>query len=220
MKLSLEQIKQDETIRAYILEADKALLALGYTEHGLAHVGLAAARAADILKHTGHSEREQELAAIAAYLHDIGNIVNRNGHEQSGALMAFSMLSDMGGDPREIAAIVAAIGNHDEGTAFPVSDIAAALILADKTELRRSRVRDRDTISFDIHDRVNYAVVDVALSVPGDRPEILFELTIDTEICPISEYFEIFLDRMLLCRRAAERLNRSFRLVINGQTIM
>lgn len=219
-KLSLQQIREDETIQAYILEADRALTALGYTEHGLAHVGLAAKRAADILRDTGHSEREQELAAIAAYLHDIGNIVNRKGHEQSGALMAFSLLSDMGGDPKEIAAIVAAIGNHDEGTAFPVSDIAAALILADKTEVRRSRVRDRDTISFDIHDRVNYAVVEAELVVHNDKPEILFQITIDTAICPISEYFEIFLDRMLLCRRAAERLKRSFRLVINGQTIM
>ena len=220
MSLSFQTVKNDPEVRAYIRQADASLTALGYTEHSFAHVTRAAATAADILRRCGHDERQQELAAIAAYLHDIGNIVNRDGHEQSGALMAFSLLRDMGGEPDEIAAIIAAIGNHDEGTAFPVSDIAAALILADKTDVRHTRVRNKDTISFDIHDRVNYAVKEARLDVGEEGGEILLSLKVDTSVSSVSEYFEIFLSRMLLCRRAAQRLKRGFGLVINGQRVM
>lgn len=220
MSLSFDMIKNNPAVRSYIRMADEALLARGYTEHSFAHVTRAAVTAAAILKSTGHSEREGELASIAAYLHDIGNIVNRSGHEQSGALMAFALLRDMGGEPEDIAAVIAAIGNHDEGTAYPVSDIAAALILADKSDVRSTRVRNRDTISFDIHDRVNWAVKESALEMADGSSDFVLRLTIDTSVCPISEYFEIFLSRMLLCRRAAEKLKRGFRLIINGQTLM
>jgi metal-dependent HD superfamily phosphatase/phosphodiesterase len=218
--LTYEMVRQNEAIKAYIRMADEALIARGYTEHSFAHVTKTAAAASSILAQTGHNPREQELAAIAAYLHDIGNVVNRVGHEQTGALMTFTLLRDMGAQPEELAQIIAAIGNHDEGTAFPVSDIAAALILADKTDVRASRVRNRDTISFDIHDRVNYAVKQADLQVDMDKKDIALNLTIDTEVCPISEYFEIFLSRMLLCRRAAEKLGLKFKLVINRQGMM
>ena len=176
--------------------------------------------AADILRATGRSEREAELSAIAGYLHDIGNVVNREGHETSGALMAFTLLGGMGADPEDIATVMAAIGNHDEGTAFPVNEVAAAMILADKTDVRRSRVRSMDTISRDIHDRVNYAVVEGRVEVLEEPKEIRLSLQIDTESSPISEYFEIFLSRMILCRKAAEKLGRRFGLHINGQKMM
>ncbi len=220
MPITYEQVKQNPAVRAYIQKADEALIALGYTEHSFAHVTKAAVTAADILKQLGRGEREQQLAAIAAYLHDIGNVVNRKGHELSGAIMAFTLLHEMGASPEDNATIIAAIGNHDEGTAFPVSDVAAALILADKTDVRRSRVRNRDTISFDIHDRVNYAVESAELAIDQAAGHISLTLKIDTQICPISEYFEIFLGRMLLCRRAAEKLQLQFKLVINGQAMM
>ena len=176
--------------------------------------------AARILKETNHPEDMQQLAAVAAYMHDIGNVINRTGHAHSGALMAFDLLRGVGATPDEIGTVVAAIGHHDEGTAFPVSDVAAALILADKTDVRRTRVRNRDTITFDIHDRVNYAVQKADLTINAPAGEIALHLTIDTQVSTISEYFEIFLSRMLLCRRAAERLQLKFGLVINGQGMM
>ncbi|MHC1787025.1 MAG: HD domain-containing protein [Christensenellales bacterium] len=220
MPLSFEDVRKDPAVQAYIGRADEALTAIGYTEHSFTHVTRAAGTASRILRETGRAPQVQEMAAIAAYLHDIGNVINRQGHELSGALMAFTLLHDMGADPAQTADIIAAIGNHDEGTAFPVSDIAAALILADKTDVRRSRVRNRDTITFDIHDRVNYAVEKTELLIDAPGATIALHLTIDTAICPISEYFEIFLQRMLLCRRAAEKLGLRFRLVINGQGMM
>ena len=220
MAITFEQVRQNEEIKAYIRKADEVLIALGYTEHSFAHVGKTAHTAARILKELGRPEREQELAAIAAYLHDIGNLVNRSGHEQSGALMAFTLLRGMGGDPDEVGDIISAIGNHDEGTAFPVNDISAALILADKTDVRHTRVRNKDTITFDIHDRVNYAVKQSEVTVHPEEGAIRLTLTIDTQVSRISEYFEIFLSRMLLCRRAAEKLGMGFELVINGQSMM
>lgn len=220
MTITLQDIKANEAVRAYIKRADESLLALGYTEHSFAHVTRVAVTAADILKQLGRSEREAELAAIAGYLHDIGNVVNRNGHERSGALMAFDLLTRMGADPSDIATIVTAIGNHDEGTAFPVNDVAAALILGDKTDVRRTRVRAQVDIALDIHDRVNYAVTEALVTVLPEEKRIQLSLTIDTEVCPISEYFEIFLGRMLLCRKASERLQCKFSLVINGQKMM
>lgn len=220
MSLTLEQVKRNEEVRAYIQKADESLIVLGYTEHSFAHVTKTAVTAARILREVGRDEHQQELAAVAGYMHDIGNVVNRNGHERSGALMAFDLLREMGARPDEIAAVITAIGHHDEGTAFPVSDIAAALIIADKTDVRRSRVRNKDTITFDIHDRVNYAVEKNELVIDGAAGEIALKLVIDTKVCPISEYFEIFLTRMLLCRKAAERLMLKFSLEINGQVMM
>ncbi len=220
MAITFEQVRQNEAVKAYIRKADEALISLGYTEHSFAHVTKTAHTAARILRELGHDPRKQELAAIAAYLHDIGNLVNRSGHEQSGALMAFVLLHDMGADPDETGTIISAIGNHDEGTAFPVNNIAAALILADKTDVRHTRVRNKDTITFDIHDRVNYAVKQAEVTVHPEQGAIRLTLTIDTEVSRISEYFEIFLTRMLLCRRAAEKLGMAFELIINGQSMM
>lgn len=220
MAITFEQVKNNPEVRAYILHADESLKALGYTEHSLAHVTKCAVVAGRILRETGHSQREAELASIAAYLHDIGNMINRNGHERTGALMAFSLLRDMGCDPEDTAAIITAIGHHDESTAFPVNDVAAALILADKTDVRSTRVRDKDTIQFDIHDRVNYAVKESEVVLNTEKGDITLTLTIDTAVSTISEYFEIFLARMVLCRRAAERLKMRFSLVINGQSMM
>ena len=215
MKITIEQIKNDPSIKSYIEKADESLVSLGYTEHSYAHVGKVATDAKRILLTLGYSEREAELAEIAGYLHDIGNIINRIDHAQSGAIMAFRILDKMGADPDEVATIITAIGNHDEGTAFPVNAVAAALILADKTDVRASRVRNTNFQSFDIHDRVNYAVKRSALEIAQD--EITLDLDIDISVSPVMEYFEIFLNRMLLCRKAAEKLSCRFCLKINGQ---
>ena len=220
MDITLDTIKNHPAVRAYIQKSDQSLLAMGFTEHSFAHVTRVAVTAQRILAETGHSKREGELAAIAGYLHDIGNMINRKGHETSGALMAFQLLTGMGMKEEEIATIVTAIGNHDESTAFPVNDVAAALIIADKSDVRRSRVRDKDTIAFDIHDRVNYAVTSSLITVDKAQGEILLSLVIDIEASPLSEYFEIFLSRMILCRKAAERLGYQFGLIINEQRMM
>ena len=206
--------------RCYIDEADRALKALGFTEHSYAHVTKAATTAEKILTELGYSEREAELAKIAGYMHDIGNVVNRIDHAQSGAVMAFRLLDKIGMDPNEIALVISAIGNHDESTAAPVNAVAAALILADKTDVRRSRVRNRNHTAFDIHDRVNYAVEESKTYFNSDRTAFVLELTIDTSMCPVMDYFEIFLGRMSLCRRAAEFLKIRFELIINGQRIL
>ena len=218
--MTYEQIRRDEEIRTYIERADAALCALGYTEHNQAHVCRVAEEAGRILKTLGHSERDVELAKITGYLHDIGNVVNRRDHCQSGAVMAFSLLRERGFDALDIADMMTAIGNHDEGTGTPVSAIAAALILADKSDVRRSRVRNNDRSTFDIHDRVNYSVEKSTLAINEEKTLLTLSLTIDTSIGSVSDYFEIFLERMLLCRRAAERLGLRFRLVINEQTLM
>ena len=220
MRITLQDIKNNPIFTTYIKRADEYLTQVGYTEHSFVHVGKVANEAARILRQTGHDERTAELAAIAGYLHDIGNMINRKGHETSGALMAFHLLNDMGAAQEDIATIVTAIGNHDEATAFPVNDVAAALMIADKTDVRRTRVRDKASIAFDIHDRVNYAVVDSRVEVLTEEKEIRLNLSIDTASSPISEYFEIFLSRMILCRKAAEKLGYSFGLVINGQKMM
>lgn len=218
--MTYEQIRRDEEIRTYIERADAALCALGYTEHNQAHVCRVAEEAGHILKTLGHSERDVELAKIAGYLHDIGNVVNRRDHCQSGAVMAFSLLRERGFDALDIADMMTAIGNHDEGTGTPVSAIAAALILADKSDVRRSRVRNNDRSTFDIHDRVNYSVEKSTLSINEEKTLLTLSLTIDTSIGSVSDYFEIFLERMLLCRRAAERLGLKFRLIANEQILM
>ena len=218
--VTYEDVKNSEDIKTYIQKADEALSALGYTEHSFAHVGIACARCTYILEMLGKDAREVELARIAAYMHDIGNLVNRVDHSQSGAVMAFRILDKMGMDASETAAVVAAIGNHDEGTGVPIDDISAALIIADKSDVRRSRVRNTDIASFDIHDRVNYSATSSSLIISEDKTEIALSLEIDTQFGSIMDYFEIFLDRMILCRKAAEKLDLRFRLVISGQPLL
>ena len=217
--MTYQEIKKDHAVRVYIAQADASMEALGFTEHSFAHVTKVAEMAGSILQNLGYPERMVELVKIAGYLHDIGNVVNRVDHSQSGAVMAFRILDRMEFPPEEIAAIVTAIGNHDEGTGVPVSAIAAALILADKCDVRRSRVRNKADIHTDIHDRVNYAVTEASLEIFPEADQILLSLTIDTEISPVMEYFEIFMRRMLLCRKAAEKLGCAFRLKINGQIV-
>ncbi len=218
--ITFEDIKKDETIKTYIQKADESLTALGFTEHSFAHVTKVAVTAADILEKTGHSKEDIELAKISGFMHDIGNLVNRLEHSQSGAVMAFRILKDIGMPPADIATVVTAIGNHDEGTGVAVNDVAAALILADKTDVRRSRVRNRDVTSFDIHDRVNYSVKESKLDIDTKNKNIILTLEIDTEISSVMNYFEIFLTRMLMCQKAAEKLDLTFGLAINGQKLL
>lgn len=226
--ITYKYIKNNKDIQTYINYADAALSTIGYTEHSNAHVERAAATAYMILSRLGYDERTCELAQIAAYMHDIGNVINRVDHAQSGAVMAFRLLDNLGMPADEISLIVSAIGNHDEHTASPVTPIAAALIIADKSDVRRSRVRSKDgpfvpsdeNLAADIHDRVNYAVERSELYFSDDCREIILELDLDLKISPVIEYFEIFLTRMNLCRRAAESLGVAFGLVINGARIL
>lgn len=218
--ITLQEIKQNEAIKTYITRADESLAALGYTEHSFAHVTRVADRAKYILETLGYPARTIELARIAGYLHDIGNLVNRVDHSQSGAVMAFRLLDKMGMDPEEISTIVTAIGNHDEGTGVPVNAVAAALILADKSDVRRSRVRNTDSSTFDIHDRVNYSTKESELKINQSHTLIKLKLTIDTHYSSVMDYFEIFLKRMTMCRRAAQCLGLEFKLMINEQQML
>ena len=218
--LTYEQVKSNKAVRTYIQRADESLIALGFTEHSFAHVTLVAETAGYILQTMGYPERTVELAKIAGFLHDIGNLVNRVDHSQSGAIMAFRILDHMDCDPEELATIVTAIGNHDEGTGQPVNAVAAALILADKSDVRRSRVRNQDHSSFDIHDRVNYSVEQSLLKISEDHTQTRLELTVDTRYGSVMDYFEIFMRRMILCRKAAETLGLQFRLSINDQQLI
>ena len=220
MNVTFEAVKQSQEIQTYITQADASLLALGYTEHSFAHVGRCAKVAGDLLRDLGYDEKTVELCRIAAYMHDIGNAVNRNDHAQTGAVMAFRILDKMGMEPVQVAAVITAIGHHDDPTAFPVNAIAAALLLADKTDVRRSRVRNRDTINFDIHDRVNYAVERSDLELDQEKGTVTLSLGINTEVCAVMDYFEIFLQRMILCRKAAEFFHLTFHLDINGQDLL
>ena len=217
--LTYEQIKKDNSIRTYISMADKTLSAMGYTEHSFAHVTKVAETAAGILIALGYDEHTIERTKIAGFLHDIGNLANRVEHSQSGAVMAFRILDNLGMDAEDIAVIVSAIGNHDEGTGIAVNPETAALILADKSDVRRSRVRNTDITSFDIHDRVNYSVISSKLTLEDDNV-IHLTLEIDTDIGSVMDYFEIFLGRMTMCRKAAETLGLRFRLIINGQSLI
>ncbi len=219
MKVTYQDVINDEAVKTYIQKADETLIALGYTEHSFPHVKKVAELAAEILLTLGYGEREAELARVAGYLHDIGNVVNRSEHAQSGAVMAFRILDRMGADPEDIATIITAIGNHDESTAFPVNCVAAALILADKTDVRESRVRNQDFAQFDIHDRVNYSVKESKVKIIKDS-HIELDITIETEMCTVMDYFEIFLNRMILCRKAAEKLGLQFWLIVNGQRMI
>ncbi len=218
--ITFDDLKHSEEINTYIAQADRSLAALGFTEHSFAHVTRVAENCRYILETLGYPERTVELACMAAYLHDIGNIVNRVAHSQSGAIMAFRILDRMGMDPKEIAMIVAAIGNHDEGTGVPVDEVAAALILADKSDVRRSRVRNMDISKFDIHDRVNYSAKKAVLKINEDKTLIKLKLFIDTKYGSIMDYFEIFMNRMILCRKAADYLGLEFKLIINEQPVM
>ncbi len=218
--ITFETVKKCEELNTYIKKADESLGALGFTEHSFAHVTKVALKSEYILKTLGYGERECELAKIAGYMHDIGNVVNRIDHAQSGAVMAFRILSKLGADACDIADIIAAIGNHDEATAFPVNPVAAALILADKCDVRYTRVRNRDFATFDIHDRVNFSVKEADIVITEDKKEVILSLVIDTEFCSVMDYFEIFIGRMLLCKKAAEKLNLRFRLVVNGQKLL
>ena len=213
--ITYEQIKQNDAIRTYIQKADESLAALGYTEHSFAHVTKVAENVKYILETLGYSQHEVELGMIAAYLHDIGNLVNRSEHSQSGAVMAFRILDRMDLPAEDIATVVTAIGNHDEGTGVPVNSIAAALILADKSDVRRSRVRNQDKKTFDIHDRVNYSVEKSILKINQEHSLIKLKLS-----GSVMDYFEIFLERMILCRKAAEKLGLQFKLMINEQSLI
>ena len=221
MSLTFEQVKNNEEIKTYIRKADESLRAIGYTEHSFAHVMKSANQAAEILDKLGYPARTIELARIAGYMHDIGNVINRKDHAQSGAVMSFRILDKLGMPADELATVICAIGNHDEGTGAPINEVAAALILADKSDVRRSRVRPGDhPPEGDIHDRVNYAVVDSGIELDVENRTLLLRLTIDTAICAVMDYFEIFLTRMMLCRRAAEYLGLKFRLIINDAAML
>ena len=220
MIITLEDLKRNEAIRTYITHADESLATLGFTEHSFAHVTRTAEVAGYVLETLGYPERDIELAKIAGYLHDIGNLVNRQNHSLSGACMAFEILNHMGVPPNETATITTAIGNHDEGTGIPVNHVCAALILADKSDVRRSRVRNTEIAGFDIHDRVNYSVKESALKINEAHTLVKLKLTVDTKYGSVMDYFEIFLHRMIMCRHAAERLGLEFKLIINEQQLI
>ena len=220
MKICYETVRNSEEIRTYITQADQSLLARGFTEHSFAHVTRCAEFAARILAQLGYGEHDQELARIAGFMHDIGNVVNRHDHAQTGAVMAFRILDKMGMEPADVAAVITAIGHHDDPTAFPVNPVAAALILADKTDVRRSRVRNKEHQSFDIHDRVNYSVTKAELKINENKTLIKLKLHIDTRYGSVMDYFEIFLNRMVLCRKAADTLGLQFKLIINEQQLI
>lgn len=217
---SYENLKKDSEIISYINAANNVLGEIGYTEHGLAHVVKTGEDASRILASLGYDERECELAKIAGLLHDTGNMINRLDHAQSGAFIAFELLRARNFPVDEIIKVTTAIGHHDEKTAAPVTPIAAALILADKSDVRTSRVRNKNTVSIDIHDRVNYAVFSSKLDIDGESKKIFLTLKIDTLICPVMEYFEIFLERMVLCKKSAAYLGCEFELIINDTRLL
>ena len=218
--MTYQEIRDNEEISTYIRHADMSLSALGFTEHSFAHVTIVAEKAGYILQTLGYDKRLVELAKIAGYLHDIGNLVNREEHSQSGAIIAFRILDHLNFPPEEVGLIVTAIGNHDEGTGVPVSPLAAALILADKSDVRRNRVRNQDKSTFDIHDRVNYSVKKAELKINEAHTIIKLKLSVDTRYGSVMDYFEIFMQRMILCRKAAEKLGLQFKLMINEQQLI
>lgn len=218
--LTYADIQNDEAIKTYITKADESLCSLGFTEHSFAHVTRTAEDAGYILKTLEYPDRDVELVKIAGYLHDIGNLVNREDHSLTGAVMAFRILDSLGFDPCEIATITTAIGNHDEKAGVPVNPVCAALILADKSDVRRSRVRNQEFSCFDIHDRVNYSVRKSLLRINEEKTLIKLKLTVDTKYGSVMDYFEIFLGRMIMCRKAAELLKLEFKLIINEQQLV
>lgn len=220
MQVTLQDVKENSEVRAFMKIAEKQLAVRGYTEHSYRHVGLVSKAAGDILKDLAHDDREVELARIAGFLHDIGNAVNRTDHAHSGAILAYNILTGMGMGYDEATEIMLAIGNHDEGSGTAVSNISAALILADKSDVHRGRVQNRDFATFDIHDRVNYAVESSKIYIDTACKAAILELHIDTSICPMMDYFEIFLTRMTMNRKAAEFLGLKFQLIINGTRLL
>lgn len=218
--LTLKKIMKDDEINQYIDSGNLFLERLGYTEHSRIHSAKVSCTAGKILAELNYPEEEVELARIAGYMHDIGNCVNRTDHAHTGGILAFQILTRMNIDPAEIAKIVGAIGNHDERTGCATEPISAALIIADKTDVRRNRVRNPEKTDFDIHDRVNYAAVSSELQIRPDKKEIQLDIELDNEICSIMDYFEIFLERMLMCRRAAEVLGCTFKLIANGSQVL
>lgn len=219
-KVTLEQLKEDYEINIYLSRSTEYLSKLGFTEHGQRHATIVADRAYHVLKSLDYSQRDCELAAIAGYLHDIANMVNRYNHGGAGALIAYEKLIRMGMPPEEIALVISAIGNHEEERGNAINHVASALILADKSDVFRTRVTTKDFAKFEIHDRVNYAADNSRLTVDKIMKSITLNLTIDTKICPIMEYFEIFLTRMVMCRRAAEFLDCHFELIINENRLL
>lgn len=218
--VSFENLRKDSEILAYVESANNVLGQIGYTEHGMAHAVRAGEEASRILSVLGYDEHSCELARIAGLLHDIGNTVNRCDHAQSGAFLAFELLRARGFEYKDVIEVVTAIGHHDEKTAAPVTPIAAALILADKSDVRTTRVRNKNTVHSDIHDRVNYAVFSSKLDIDREKRMIALTLKIDTLVCPVMEYFEIFIERMVLCKKSAEFLNCDFELIINDTRLL
>ena len=218
--MTYQEILKNEEVNAYIEKGNANLDVLGFTDHSRAHSALVAERAADILDKLGYSGHEMELAKIAGYMHDIGNVINRKNHAEYGAILANDILkgTDMPLEDRVI--VVSAIGNHDEGTGGAKDPVSAALIIADKTDVRRNRVTEKETAKFDIHDRVNYAVTNTTLTIDKEKMEITLNLEIDENICTMYEYFDIFLGRMMMSRGAAEMLGAKFKLRVNGGRVL
>ncbi len=217
--VTLEDVKKHPYVISFLEAADRHMGAIGYTEHGSRHATLVSNIAQNVLSHLGFRHRIVEMAAISGYLHDLGNVISRFDHGQGGAIIAFNVLRDLHMDPNEIAEIMGAVGNHEEELGDPINEIAAALILSDKSDVHRSRVRNPNMATFDIHDRVNYAAEKSFLRVDENKKSIALELTIDTEISRVMEYFEIFLSRMIMSRRAARFLHCRFELIINGSKL-
>ena len=218
--ITLEDVIKDEEVEAFVKASQKQLNALGYTEHSYRHIGIVSKRTGEILQKLGYDEKTVELGKIAGYLHDIGNCVNRTDHAHSGAILAYNILKEIGMPADDRTEIVMAIGNHDEGTGTAVSDISAALILADKSDVHRDRVTNTNMSTFDIHDRVNYAVTDDNLEIDAESRKVILNLTIDTQICPVLDYFQIFMDRTMMSKYAAKYLHIWFELVINGTKLL
>jgi metal-dependent HD superfamily phosphatase/phosphodiesterase len=218
--ITIDDVKKNEKVTKLIEKADEVLGIIGYTEHGQRHSSLAASIAHNIMIRLGKGEKRAQLAAIAGYMHDIGNLINRDFHAQTASVMAFHILTEMGMDTADTADVVAAIGNHDERDGYPISDISAAVILADKSDVHRSRVRNTEMLKVDIHDRVNYAAESSFLRIDQEKKIATLEIRIDTSISQVMEYFEIFLSRMLVCKRAAEFLGLKFGLVINDNKLL
>ncbi len=214
--VTLKEVRHDARVRIYITRANEQMQAIGYTEHGHRHAGIVSTIARTILTNLNHPEREGELAAIAGYLHDMGCVINRIGHVEAGALMSFSIIFFIYMAPGEIATVIGAVGNHEEPNGLPISLVSAAVIIADKSDVHFSRVQEKDPVKWDIHDRVNSAVQKSYLHVNADSKAITLELEIDTTHASVTEYFEIFVLRMVLCRRAADFLGCKFHLQING----
>ena len=214
--VTLDRVRRDPKVRIFLEAANTQLNALGYTEHGFRHAGIVAETARNIITSLGQGGRIAELAAIAGYLHDIGNAISRHGHPDTSALMAFDLLSKIGMPDSEIVEVIGAIGNHEEDVGAPASAIGAALILADKSDVHHSRVQNQNPLTFDIHDRVNFSVQRSQMRVDTENKSINLELTTDEQSSSVMEYFEIFLTRMLMCRRAADFFGYKFKLIING----